>query len=113
MLSANPSPKTGRRDKDMDLLDFKTGSVEARFASVEELRAAADRIDSKEIRMRLRAVATLRDYLEERDREIIEGLLGRLGPGPLDDVTIVLEMTGQQVVEEELREGKLCPPPGD
>ncbi len=98
----------------MDLLDYMTdGGIEARFASVEELRAAAEGIDSPEIRTRLRTVATLREYLEERDREIIDGLLGRLGVVPLDDVTIVLEMTTQQVVEEELREGKLCPPPGD
>jgi hypothetical protein len=104
---------SSRRDQNVDLLDFKTGDVEARFASVEELRAAAEGVDSPEVRTRLRTVAAFREYLEERDREIIEGLLGRLGAEPLDDVTIVLEMTAQQVVEEELREGKLCPPPGD
>jgi hypothetical protein len=102
------------RDQDVDLLDYMiAGGIEARFASVEELRAAAEEIDSPEVRTRLRTVATLREYLEERDREIIDGLLGRLGPAPLDDVTIVLETTGQEVVETELREGKLCPPPGD
>ena len=94
----------------MDLLEYATpDGTQVRFATVEELRDAAAQAETDEIRDRLLAVATLREYLEARDGEIIEGLIGRLGVESLDDVTLVLEMTTQQAVEEELQKGLFFP----
>ena len=92
----------------MDLRDYSVGSdIEARYASVEELRVAVGPIDDNDIRKRLSIAATLRELLEARDGAIVDGLIGLLETDILDDVTIVLEMSTQQAVEEELRAGTL------
>jgi len=87
----------------MDLREYSVGNdIEARFASAEDLRVAASNSEEADIRRRLAIVAALRELLEARDGEIVEGLIGRLDADLLDDVTIVLEMSTQQAVEEEL-----------
>lgn len=92
----------------MDLREYPLGDgIEARFASVEEIRNATGLSEEPDLRGRLLTTAALRELLEARDRDIVDGLIGRLDTGFLDDVTIVLEMTTQQAVEEELRTGEL------
>jgi ABC-type uncharacterized transport system ATPase subunit len=92
----------------MDCREYPVGEgIEARYASVEELRNAVGITDESELRDRLLMAAALRQLLEARDRDIIDGLIGRLDVDFLDDVTIVLEMTTQQAVEEELKTGDL------
>ena len=92
----------------MDLREYSVGSgIEARYASVEELRVAVGQTEEADIRKRLSIAATLRELLEARDGDIVDGLIGRLDADLLDDVTIVLEMSTQQTVEEELRLGTL------
>jgi hypothetical protein len=81
--------------------------IEARYATIEELRTAADSAGDPDIALRLRTAAAYREVLELRDQEIVGELIGRLEADPLDHVTIVLEMTTQQAVEEELRIGRL------
>ncbi len=95
----------------MDLRDYPIEEgIEARFASVEGLKTFAGNIDDELLKGRLLTAAALKEILEARDGEIIDGLIGRLDTGVLDDVTIVLEMTTQQTVEEELRTGELYRP---
>ena len=92
----------------MDLREYSVGSdVEARFASVKELRTAVGQTEDTDIRKRLSIAATLRELLEARDGDIVDGLIGRLDADIMDDVTIVLEMSTQQTVEEELKLGTL------
>ncbi len=92
----------------MDLREYYVGSdIEARYASVEELRVAVGQTEETDIRKRLSIAATLRELLETRDGDIVDGLIGRLDADLLDDVTIVLEMSTQQTVEEELKLGLL------
>ena len=92
----------------MDLREYLIGEeIEARYASVEELRRAAGEVDEPVIRDRLLVAAALREILEARDRDIVDGLIGRLEAEVLDDVTIVLEMTTQEAVERELHTGDL------
>lgn len=92
----------------MDLRDYMTDQdIEARYTSVGELRKVAAKVEDSDIQHRLLIAAALRELLEARDREIVDGLLGRLEADPLDEVTIVLEMTTQAAVEEELRTGNL------
>ncbi len=92
----------------MDLREYSVGSdTEARYASVEELRVAVGQTEKTDIRKRLSIAATLRELLEARDRDIVDGLIGRLDADLLDDVTIVLEMSTQQTVEEDLKLGTL------
>lgn len=99
---------TEREGEDMDLREYPVGDgIEARYASVEELRDAADKSEEPDLKNRLLVTAALRDLLEARDRNIVDELIGRFDAGFLDDVTIVLEMTTQQAVEEELRTGDL------
>ena len=93
----------------MDLREFPVSDgIEARYASVEELRDMAENADDQDIKARLHTSAALREMLEARDSSIVDELIGRLDTDVLDDVTIVLEMTTQQAVEEELRTGRLC-----
>lgn len=92
----------------MDLREYLIGEeIEARYAPVEELRRAAGEADEPVIRDRLLMAAALREILEARDRDIVDGLIGRLEAEVLDDVTIVLEMTTQEAVERELHTGDL------
>ena len=92
----------------MDLREYSVGNdIEARYASVEELRMAVGQTEETDIRKRLSIAATLRELLEARDGVIVDGLISRLDADLLDDVTIVLEMSTQQTVEEELRLGTL------
>lgn len=92
----------------MDLREYSVGSdTEARYASVEELREGVGKTEKTDIRKRLSIAATLRELMEARDGDIVDGLIGRLDADFLDDVTIVLEMSTQQTVEEELKLGTL------
>jgi hypothetical protein len=92
----------------MDLRDFMTDQgIEARYTSVGEMRKAAAVVEDPDIQRRLLIAAALRELLEKRDREIVDGLLGRLEADSLDDVTIILELSTQEAVEEELRTGNL------
>ena len=92
----------------MDLRNHITvDGIEARYATIEELQTAADSGDDPEVGLRLRTAAAYREVLEVRDQEIVGELIGRMEADPLDHVTIVLEMTTQQAVEEELRNGTL------
>jgi len=92
----------------MDLREYLIGEGnEARYASVEELRGTAGEADEPVLRDRLLMAAALRELLEARDRDIVDGLIGRLEADFLDDVTIVLEMTTQEAVERELHTGDL------
>ena len=92
----------------MDLRNHVTvDGIEARYATIEELCTAARNAADIEVGLRLQAAASLRELLELRDQEIVGELIGRLEVDPLDHVTIVLEMTTQQAVEEELRIGRL------
>lgn len=92
----------------MDLRDYMTDQgIEARYTPVGELREAAAKVEDSDIQHRLLIAVALRELLEARDREIVDGILGRLEADPLDDVTIVLELTTQAAVEEELRTGNL------
>jgi hypothetical protein len=83
------------------------GDIEARYATIEELLMAARDAGEGEVAHRLRIAAHYRELLEVRDQDIVGDLIGRLDAEPLDHVTIVLEMTTQQAVEEELRSGGL------
>jgi hypothetical protein len=95
----------------MDLREYPVGEgIEARYASVEELRQTAESTDDEDLKNRLLVSAATREMLEARDSRIVDELIGRFDADFLDDVTIVLEMTTQQAVEEELRTGNLCKP---
>ncbi len=92
----------------MDLRNHMTvDGIEARYATIEELRTAAGNAADTDIGLRLQTAASLRELLELRDQEIVGELIGRLEADPLDHVTIVLEMTTQKSVEEELTTGRL------
>lgn len=93
----------------MDLREYMTDKgLEARYASAAELRLTAESVEDEVLRQRFVTAAALRDLLEARDRDIVDGLLGRFEADALDEVTIILEMTTQEAVVEELRAGKLC-----
>ena len=92
----------------VDLRNHMTvDGIEARYATIDELRMAAGNAADTDVCLRLQSAAMLREVLELRDQEIVGELIGRLEADPLDHVTIVLEMTTQQAVEEELRTGRL------
>ena len=92
----------------MDLRNHVTvDGIEARYATIEELCTAAKNAEDTDTGLRLQTAASLRELLELRDQEIVGELISRLEVDPLDHVTIVLEMTTQQAVEEELRIGRL------
>ncbi len=95
-------------DHGVDLRNHVTiNDIEARYATIDELRTAAENVTGDNIGLRLRMAARYREILEIRDQEIVGELIGRLDAEPLDHVTIVLEMTTQRAVEEELRTGRL------
>ena len=92
----------------MDLRNhIAVDGIEARYATINELCTAANNAADTDVGLRLQTAASLRELLELRDQEIVGELIGRLEVDPLDHVTIVLEMTTQQAVEEELRLGRL------
>jgi hypothetical protein len=95
-------------DHGVDLRNYITvDDIEARYATIDELLAAAEAAAGDDIGPRLMMAARYREALEVRDQEIVGELIGRLEADPLDHVTIVLEMTTQQAVEEELKIGRL------
>jgi hypothetical protein len=93
----------------MDLLDYQVGGgIEARYATVKELERAASKEDEPDIQKRLLTAARLREILETKEKKVVEALMGRLGASDLDDVSIVLEQTTQEIVESELAGGAMC-----
>ena len=93
----------------MNLLEYQVGGgIEARYATVQELEQAAASEGDSEVQKRLKIAARFRQILEEKEKKVVEALMGRLGAADLDDISIVLEQTTQEVVEAELAENSLC-----